>query len=39
LYPGHNYGGKPSGEMKDVRQSNSALQVERLEDWYSMMGR
>ena len=39
LYPGHNYGGKPSGEMGDVRQSNSYLQIKRLEDWFAMMGR
>ena len=39
LYPGHNYGGKPSGEMGLVRQSNSYLQIESLEDWFGMMGR
>ena len=39
LYPGHNYGGSPSGQMGDVRQSNSYLQIQRLEDWFSIMGR
>ena len=39
LYPGHNYGGKPFGEMGDVRQSNSYLQIQHLEDWFGMMGR
>lgn len=39
LYPGHNYGERPSGEMRDVRRSNSYLQIERLEDWFSLMGR
>ena len=39
LYPGHNYGGSPSGEMGEVRKSNSYLQIDRLEDWFSMMGR
>ncbi len=39
LYPGHNYGGKPSGEMGDVRQSNSNLQIQSLEDWFAIMGR
>jgi len=39
LYPGHNYGGKPSGQMGDVRQSNANLQIQTLEDWYAMMGR
>ena len=38
LYPGHNYGGSPSGEMGDVRRSNSYLQIQRLEDWVSIMG-
>ena len=38
LYPGHNYGGSPSGEMGDVRRSNSYLQIQRLEDWFSIMG-
>lgn len=38
LYPGHNYGGSPSGAMGDVRQSNSYLQIQSLEDWLSIMG-
>ena len=39
LYPGHNYGGSPSGEMGDVRESNSYLKINSLEDWLSIMGR
>ena len=39
LYPGHNYGGSPSRQLGDVRQSNSYLQIQRLEDWFSIMGR
>ena len=39
LYPGHNYGGSPSGEMGDVRESNSYLKINSLDDWLSIMGR
>jgi hydroxyacylglutathione hydrolase len=38
LYPGHNYGGSPSGEMGDVRESNSYLKINSLDDWLSIMG-
>jgi len=38
LYPGHNYGGRPFDEMGNVRESNSYLQINRLEDWLAMMG-
>ena len=38
LYPGHNYGGKPSAPMGDVRETNSYLQINSLEDWLSVMG-
>ena len=33
LYPGHNYGGRPFDEMGNVRETNSYLQINRLEDW------
>jgi len=39
LYPGHNYGGSPSGEMGDVRESNSYLKINSLDNWLSIMGR
>ena len=38
LYPGHNYGGKPSAPMGDVRETNSYLQIKNLADWLSVMG-
>ncbi len=38
LYPGHNYGGRPFDEMGNVRESNSYLQINRLEDWLAIMG-
>ncbi|MDP6231442.1 MAG: MBL fold metallo-hydrolase [Nitrospinaceae bacterium] len=38
LYPGHNYGGRPFDEMGNVRETNSYLQINRLEDWLAMMG-
>ena len=38
LYPGHNYGGKPSAPMEDVRRENHYLQVKSLDDWLSFMG-
>ncbi|KMP12092.1 beta-lactamase [Candidatus Nitromaritima sp. SCGC AAA799-C22] len=38
LYPGHNYGGKPSAPMGNVRETNSYLQIQRLEDWLAIMG-
>lgn len=38
LFPGHNYGGKPSAPMGEVRQTNSFLQINRLEDWLQFMG-
>jgi glyoxylase-like metal-dependent hydrolase (beta-lactamase superfamily II) len=39
LYPGHNYGSGPSAPMGDVRRTNSLLQINRVEDWFSIMGR
>ncbi|MFQ5443091.1 MAG: MBL fold metallo-hydrolase [Nitrospinales bacterium] len=38
LYPGHNYGGSGSAPMGEVRQTNSYLQINRLEDWLGLMG-
>lgn len=38
LFPGHNYGGKPSAPLGEVRQTNSYLQVKNLEDWLRFMG-
>jgi glyoxylase-like metal-dependent hydrolase (beta-lactamase superfamily II) len=38
LFPGHNYGGKPSAPMGDVRETNSYLQIKSLEDWLAVMG-
>lgn len=37
LYPGHDYGAKPSASIGEVRRSNSYLQVKRLEDWLQFM--
>ncbi len=39
LYPGHNYGSGQSAPMGDVRRTNSYLQIDQLEDWFSIMGR
>ncbi|QPJ66815.1 MAG: MBL fold metallo-hydrolase [Candidatus Nitrohelix vancouverensis] len=38
LYPGHNYGRKTSAPMGEVRQTNSYLQIESLQDWMALMG-
>jgi glyoxylase-like metal-dependent hydrolase (beta-lactamase superfamily II) len=38
LYPGHNYGGRPSAPMGEVRETNSYLQIESLQDWMNLMG-
>ena len=38
LYPGHNYGGMPYAPMGEVRETNSYLQINSLEDWMSVMG-
>lgn len=38
LYPGHNYGGKHSAPMGDVRRDNHYLQVKSLDAWLSFMG-
>ena len=38
LYPGHNYGGKGSAPLGEVRETNSYLQMESLAEWRMMMG-
>jgi hypothetical protein len=38
LYPGHNYGGAASAPLGEVRETNSYLQIRRLEDWLTVMG-
>jgi hydroxyacylglutathione hydrolase len=38
LYPGHNYGGKSHAPMGEVRENNSYLKINRLEDWFQVMG-
>lgn len=38
LYPGHNYGGRPSAQFGEVRETNDYLRINRLEDWLSIMG-
>lgn len=38
LYPGHNYGGKGSAPMGEVRRTNFYLQVKSLDDWLRLMG-
>ncbi len=38
LYPGHNYGGKGSAPMGDVRATNHYLNIDSLDDWLRLMG-
>jgi hydroxyacylglutathione hydrolase len=38
LYPGHNYGGKSHAPMEEVRENNAYLKINRLEDWFQVMG-
>ncbi len=38
LYPGHNYGGGNSATMGEVRDTNSYLQINSLEQWRMFMG-
>lgn len=37
LYPGHDYGAKPSAPMEEVRATNQSLQVPNIEAWRRMM--
>jgi glyoxylase-like metal-dependent hydrolase (beta-lactamase superfamily II) len=39
LYPGHDYGDRPTSTLKEERQSNYSLKVPTLEDWLRLMGR
>lgn len=39
LYPGHDYGDRPSSTLKEERQSNYYLKVPTLQDWLRLMGR
>ena len=38
LYPGHNYGGKDFAPLGEVRETNSYLQIESLQQWRMLMG-
>lgn len=38
LYPGHNYGGKGSAPLGEVRETNSYLQINSLDQWRALMG-
>jgi len=38
LYPGHNYGGKGSAPLGEVRQTNSYLHIDNLDQWRMLMG-
>jgi glyoxylase-like metal-dependent hydrolase (beta-lactamase superfamily II) len=38
LYPGHDYGSKPSASMDEVRATNPSLQVPNLDAWRRMKG-
>jgi glyoxylase-like metal-dependent hydrolase (beta-lactamase superfamily II) len=38
LYTGHNYGGKDYAPMGEVRESNSYLQIDSLDQWRRLMG-
>ena len=38
LYPGHNYGGKDFAPLGEVRETNSYLQIDSLEQWRMLMG-
>jgi hydroxyacylglutathione hydrolase len=38
LYPGHDYGGRPSSTLGEERKTNYCLKVPTLEDWLRLMG-
>ncbi|MGP0567028.1 MBL fold metallo-hydrolase [Nitrospina sp. 32_T5] len=38
LYPGHNYGGKDNAPLGEVRETNTYLQIDSLEQWRMLMG-
>ena len=39
LYPGHDYGGRPTSTLGEERRTNYSLQVPTLENWLRLMGR
>ena len=39
LYPGHDYGDRPTSTLGEERRSNYYLRVPNLEDWLRLMGR
>jgi glyoxylase-like metal-dependent hydrolase (beta-lactamase superfamily II) len=39
LYPGHDYGDRPTSTLGEERRSNYYLRVSNLEDWLRLMGR
>jgi len=39
LYPGHDYGGRPTSTLGEERKTNYCLKVPTLEDWLRLMGR
>jgi glyoxylase-like metal-dependent hydrolase (beta-lactamase superfamily II) len=38
LFPGHDYGGRPSSTLGEERQTNTYLKIPTLEDWLRLMG-
>jgi glyoxylase-like metal-dependent hydrolase (beta-lactamase superfamily II) len=38
LFPGHDYGGRPTSTLGEERKTNYYLQVPTLEDWLRLMG-
>jgi glyoxylase-like metal-dependent hydrolase (beta-lactamase superfamily II) len=39
LYPGHDYGDRPSAPMSEVRVENPYLRIPDIDTWRQMMGR
>jgi glyoxylase-like metal-dependent hydrolase (beta-lactamase superfamily II) len=39
LYPGHDYGDRPTSTLGEERRSNYYLRIPNLEDWLRLMGR
>ena len=38
LYPGHDYGDRPTSTLGDERRSNTCMKMPTLEQWLQMMG-
>jgi glyoxylase-like metal-dependent hydrolase (beta-lactamase superfamily II) len=38
LFPGHDYGDKPTSTLKEERRTNYYLRVPTVEDWLRLMG-